>query len=130
MSPVPPERQTYRVYVDTSVFAACEDEKFSVSESSKRLFERFRAGDMTLVLPAAVADELDSATEAARALPGSVPREHTEFLENRPPRRRSSPTGTSTRARSTPPRGPPPCTSPSPRSRTSTPLRPGTTGTS
>ncbi len=81
MSPVPPERQTYRVYVDTSVFAACEDKKFRIRESSRRLFERFRTGDMTLVLSAAVADELDSATEAARALPGTVPREHTEFLE-------------------------------------------------
>ena len=80
MSPVPPERQTYRVYVDTSVFTACEDEKFQVRESSKRLFERFRAGDMTLVLSALVADELNSATVAARALPNTVPREHTEVL--------------------------------------------------
>ena len=80
MSPVPSEPRTPRVYVDTSVFAACEDEKFWVRESSRRLFERFRAGDMTLVLSAVVAGELDSATEAARALPGTVPREHTEFL--------------------------------------------------
>ena len=80
MSPVPPEPRTPRLYVDTSVFAACEDEKFWVRESSRRLFERFRAGDMTLVLSAAVADEMDSATEAARALPRTVPREHTEFL--------------------------------------------------
>ena len=75
------ERQTYSVYVDTSVFAACEDEKYWVRESSRRLFERFRSGDMTLVLSTVTADELDSATEAARALPGTVPREHTEFLK-------------------------------------------------
>lgn len=75
------ERQTYRVYVDTSVFSACEDEKYWIRESSRKLFKRFRAGDMTLVLSAAVAGELESATEAARALPGTVPREHSEFLE-------------------------------------------------
>ncbi len=40
-----------------------------------------RAGDMTLVLSAAVASELESATEAARVLPATVPREHSEFLE-------------------------------------------------
>lgn len=74
-------RQTYRVYADTSVFSACEDEKYWIRESSRKLFERFRAGDMTLVLSAAVAGELESAPEAARALPGTVPREHSEFLE-------------------------------------------------
>ncbi len=79
--PVPPWPETPRIYVDTSVFSACEDEKYWIRESSRALFERFRAGDMTLVLSAAVAGELDSATEAARALPGTVPREHSEFLE-------------------------------------------------
>ena len=81
MYPVPPEPETYRVYVDTSVFSACEDKKYFIRESSRRLFERFRAGDMTLVLSAAVAGELDSATEATRALLGTVPREHAQFLE-------------------------------------------------
>ncbi len=79
MFPAPPEQQTLRVYVDTSVFAGCEDERFSTA--SRRLFERFRAGDMTLVLSAVAAGELDSASEAARAMLGTVPQEHTEFLE-------------------------------------------------
>lgn len=80
---VPPWPETPHIYVDTSVFSACEDEKYWIRESSRALFERFRAGDMTLVLSAAVAvaGELDAATEAARALPGTVPREHSEFLE-------------------------------------------------
>ncbi|MCY3592453.1 MAG: hypothetical protein OXH32_12575 [Acidobacteria bacterium] len=47
MSPVPPEPETLRVSVDTSVLSACEDEKFGVRESSRRLFERFlRARDV------------------------------------------------------------------------------------
>lgn len=81
MHTLPPEPETYRVYVDTSVFSACEDEKYWIRESSRKLFERFRGGDMTLVLSTAVAGELESATEAARALPSTVPREHSEFLE-------------------------------------------------
>jgi len=79
--PIPPWPETPRIYVDTSVFSACADEKYWIRESSRALFERFRAGDMTLVLSAAVAGELDAATEGARALLGTVPREHSEFLE-------------------------------------------------
>ncbi len=79
--PVPSWPEKPRVYVDSSVFSACENETYWIRESSRKLFERFRAGDMTLVLSAAVAGELDSATEAARALPDTVPREHSEFLE-------------------------------------------------
>lgn len=81
MYAVPSWPETPRVYVDSSVFSACENEKYWIRESSRKLFERFRAGDMTLVLSAAVAGELESATEAARALPGTVPREYSEFLE-------------------------------------------------
>ncbi|MDE2691447.1 MAG: hypothetical protein OXI49_13100 [Acidobacteriota bacterium] len=81
MYPVPSWPETPRVYVDSSVFSACENEKYWIRESSRKLLERFRAGDMTLVLSAAVAGELESATEAARALPGTVPREYSEFLE-------------------------------------------------
>ena len=80
MYPVPAWPETPRVYVDTSVFSACEDEKYWIRESSRTLFERFRTGDMTLVLSAAVAAELESASEAARALPGTVPREHSDYL--------------------------------------------------
>ena len=80
MSAASREPQTLRVYVDTSVFAGCEDEKFRTA--SRRLFERFRAGDMTLVLSAATTGELDTVPEAARAVLGTVPREHTEFLES------------------------------------------------
>ena len=61
MFPAPPEQQTLRVYVDTSVFAGCEDERFSTASRSS--FERFRAGDTTFVRSALTADESDSAAD-------------------------------------------------------------------
>ena len=74
-----PEPRARRVYVDTSVFRGCESKMFRAT--SLRLFERFRDGDISLVLSALVARELDSASEAARAVLGPVPPEHAEFLE-------------------------------------------------
>lgn len=74
-----PEPRARRVYVDTSVFQGCESKMFRAT--SLRLFERFRDGDISLVLSALVARELDSASEAVRAVLGPLPPEHVEFLE-------------------------------------------------
>ena len=74
-----PEPRARRVYVDTSVFQGCESKMFRAT--SLRLFERFRDGDISLVLSALVAKELDSASAAVRAVLGPVPPEHLEFLE-------------------------------------------------
>lgn len=74
-----PEPRARRVYVDTSVFKGCESKMFRAT--SLRLFERFRDGDISLVLSALVARELDSASEAVRAVLGPLPPEHVEFLE-------------------------------------------------
>ena len=79
MAPSPPEPRACRVYVDTSVFRGCESKMFQAT--SLRLFERFRDGDISLVLSALVARELDSASEAVKAVLGPVPPEHLEFLE-------------------------------------------------
>ena len=68
-----------RVYVDTSVIGGCEDEEFR--EPSRRLFERFRRGELTLVFSRAILDELRRAPERVRMVLDAVPREHTEFLE-------------------------------------------------
>ena len=73
------EPRPRRVYVDTSVFRGCESKMFRLT--TRRLFEGFRDGEIRLVLSALVARELDSASEAVRAVLGSVPPEHTEFLE-------------------------------------------------
>ncbi len=74
-----PEPRARRVYVDTSVFQGCESKMFRAT--SLRLFERFRDGDISLVLSALVARELDSVSEAVRAVLGPVPPEHVEFFE-------------------------------------------------
>ena len=76
-----PEHPPLRVYVDTTVLARCEDENFTFREAPRRLVERFRTGDLNLVLSALTVDELDGAPEAATELLGRVPRRQTEFLE-------------------------------------------------
>ena len=99
MFPAPPERQTVRVYVATSVLAGCEDESFSTASRSS--FERFRAGDTTFVQLAVSADDLDSATEAGsiRLWPtgtGALVRRLAKLADLAPP----SPCPTSERHRS------------------------------
>ena len=80
MAPTP-EHRALRVYVDTSVFARCEDEEFVFREASRRLVERFRTGELKLILSALTVDELDGAPETAMKLLSTVPREHTDFLK-------------------------------------------------
>ena len=79
MAPGPPEAQTRRVYVDTSVFGGCEDQEFR--DASRMLFERFRRGELTLVFSRTTLDELKRAPEPVRMVLEAVPGEHTEFLE-------------------------------------------------
>ncbi len=76
-----PEHPAFRVYVDTSVFARCEDEDYTFREAPRRLVERFRTGHLKLVLSAFTVDELDGMPETAMKLLGTVPGEHTEFLK-------------------------------------------------
>ena len=76
-----PEHPALRVYVDTSVFARCEDEEFRFREALRRLVERFRTCDLKLILSALTVDELDGMPETAMKLLGTVPGEHTEFLK-------------------------------------------------
>lgn len=80
MAPLP-EQPTFRVYVHTSVFARCEDEDYTFREAPRRLVERFRTGDLKLVLSALTVDELDGTPETAMKLLGTVPRNRTEFLK-------------------------------------------------
>ncbi len=80
MAPGPLEARTRRVYVDTSVFGGCEDEEFRVP--SRRLFERFRQGELTLVFSRTILDELNRAPRRVRMTLDAVPGEHREFLES------------------------------------------------
>ena len=60
-----------RIYVDTSVIGGCEDDEFRTD--SRRLFEGFRRGDMTLVVSTVTLDELAKAPESVQAVLESVP---------------------------------------------------------
>ena len=71
-----------RVYADTSVFGGCEDDEFRCP--SRRLFDQFVRGDMTLLLSAVTLNELERAPERVRAVLHSVPEENTEFLDLSP----------------------------------------------
>ena len=71
-----------RVYVDTSVIGGCEDEEFR--EPSRRLFERFTNGELTLVLSPLVLEELRASPRPVREVLRTVPDAHTEMLETLP----------------------------------------------
>lgn len=71
-----------RIYADTSVFGGVFDEEFS--ESSLRLFDRFREGEYCLVLSEATIDELVVAPSHVRDILASVPEEFREQAEECP----------------------------------------------
>jgi len=78
MAPGRPEARTRRVYVDTSVFGGCEEDEFR--EPSRRLFERFRRGELSLVISPFTIDELNDAPKRVREVLDTVPEEHVELL--------------------------------------------------
>jgi len=72
----PPTKQ--RVYLDTSVFGGCDEDEFR--EPSRSLFERFRRGELRLVVSPFTIDELNDAPKRIREMIGTVPEEHVELL--------------------------------------------------
>ncbi len=68
-----------RVYVDTSVIGGCEDEEFR--EPSRRLIERCRDGEVTLVVSAVTAGELLRAPQPVRRVLPSIGPGHLERME-------------------------------------------------
>ncbi|MYA67862.1 MAG: type II toxin-antitoxin system VapC family toxin [Gammaproteobacteria bacterium] len=67
-----------RIYVDTSVFGGCEDEKFQ--EESLQLFEAFYCGTATLVYSEVTERELKNAPLSVRAIIKRIPEAHFETL--------------------------------------------------
>ncbi len=65
-----------RIYTDTSVIGGCFDDEFQ--EASRRLFEKFNAGEAIIVLSDLTLLELQGAPENVRAVLGDVP---DAFLE-------------------------------------------------
>ena len=78
MAPGPPEGRTRRVYVDTSVFGGYDEDKFR--EPSRRLFERFRQGELRLVVSPLTIDELNDAPRRIREIIDTVPDDHLDLL--------------------------------------------------
>ena len=72
----PPTKQ--RVYLDTSVFGGCDEDEFR--EPSRSLFERFRRGELRLVISPFTIDELNDAPKRIREIIDTVPEEHVELL--------------------------------------------------
>lgn len=70
------------VYVDASVVGGCEDPEFR--DDSIALWDRFRAGDYTLVLSEHTLRELANAPLAVRNHITEVPREHQVLLPDQP----------------------------------------------
>ncbi len=68
-----------RIYTDTSVIGACEDEEFA--EHSNRLMEGFVRGDLILVLSGLTVQELAEAPVEVRRRLASVPEAHIETLQ-------------------------------------------------
>lgn len=69
---------TRRIYVDTSVIGGCFDEVFR--SASRRIFERARAGELTLLVGTEVTNELARAPDEVRQVLDSIPRTAIEYL--------------------------------------------------
>jgi predicted nucleic acid-binding protein len=72
------EGERLRIYVDTSVIGGCLDPEFEVA--SRRLFQRFEAGECILAISDLTLLELQGAPEPVRKVLERVPRGHWEVL--------------------------------------------------
>ena len=73
------EAMKARIYVDASVVGGCEDAEFS--EHSVRLMERFRRGDLVLVISTLTVQELAAAPDEVRRHLAAVPEACIETLQ-------------------------------------------------
>ena len=69
---------TPRIYTDTSAIGGCEDSEFR--HPSRRLFEAFRRGSMTLVISELTLRELEAAPAAVRDALADIPTDLIEVL--------------------------------------------------
>jgi len=67
-----------RIYTDTSVLGGCEDDEFR--EPSRRLFDAFQRGELTLVLSELTVRELEAAPDNVRSVLGRLPSGDIETL--------------------------------------------------
>jgi predicted nucleic acid-binding protein len=68
-----------RVYADTSVFGGTEDEEFR--DPSRRFFDAVRSGRFVILISEETARELQTAPDAVRNLPQTLPKESIDTIE-------------------------------------------------
>ncbi len=68
-----------RIYVDTSVFGGCEDDKFC--KHSRLLIKAFQQEKAIMVISDVIRTELQRAPESVANIPGQVPKTHLELLK-------------------------------------------------
>lgn len=68
-----------RVYADTSVFGGTEDEEFR--DPSRRFFDAVRSGRFVILISEETARELQTAPDAIRNLPQTLPKESIDTIE-------------------------------------------------
>ncbi len=67
-----------RIYTDTSVIGGCLDEEFA--EPSRRLFDKFKAGEAIIVVSDLTMLELSLAPAEVRTALDEVPEAHREYV--------------------------------------------------
>ncbi|MBI3500174.1 MAG: PIN domain-containing protein [Bacteroidetes bacterium] len=67
-----------RIYIDTSVIGGYFDEEFE--ESSKKLFDEFKAGKKTMIISDVTLKELEDAPVRVRSLLDTVSDKHKEIV--------------------------------------------------
>jgi len=68
-----------RVYADTSVFGGCFDNEFK--DASLKFFKAVAEGKFTLVVSAAIAEELNNAPDKVQSVLDNIPNDYFEYHE-------------------------------------------------
>ena len=68
-----------RIYIDTSVIGGCFDEKFKTA--SRKLVQRFKDGEMTVVIPELTKLELQPAPKEVQGILEEIPDYSLEYQE-------------------------------------------------
>jgi predicted nucleic acid-binding protein len=68
-----------RVYIDTSVIGGCLDEEFK--DASRQLIDRFRKGEMVVVISELTTLELKNAPQDVLNILEEIPEGNTEYVE-------------------------------------------------
>lgn len=68
-----------RIYIDTSVIGGCLDKEFQ--NASRELIQKFKQGEMTVVISELTTLELKDAPQEVRDIVREIPEENIEYVE-------------------------------------------------